>query len=61
MIRTSGEQRISNFLLYQLAYSELMFIDTYWPNFTTSELELCIDNYYKRQRRFGGLNDTKNS
>ncbi len=55
MIRTSGEERISNFLLYQLAYSELMFIDKAWPEFTGEDLELCLQEFQKRQRRFGGL------
>lgn len=53
MIRTSHEIRISNFLLYQLAYSEMMFIDTYWPDFSTDDLDSCIEEYNKRNRRFG--------
>jgi undecaprenyl diphosphate synthase len=53
LIRTSGEQRISNFLLWQLAYSELYFTDTMWPDFKPSDLRLAIDNYARRQRRFG--------
>ncbi len=54
MIRTSGENRISNFMLYQLAYSELYFTDTYFPDFTEKEYDLAIDEYNKRKRRFGG-------
>jgi len=53
MIRTSNEIRISNFLLYQLAYSEMIFIDRYWPDFSTSDLDDCIEEYNKRNRRFG--------
>lgn len=53
LIRTSGEQRISNFLLWQLAYAELYFTDTMWPDFKASDLRLAIDSYMRRQRRFG--------
>jgi len=52
-IRTGGEQRISNFLLWQLAYSELYFTDTYWPDFGVDELERAIFSYQQRERRFG--------
>ncbi|MAE03490.1 MAG: di-trans,poly-cis-decaprenylcistransferase [Porticoccaceae bacterium] len=52
-IRTAGEQRISNFLLWQLAYSELYFADCYWPDFDANAFELAIVEYYRRQRRFG--------
>ncbi|WP_293775718.1 polyprenyl diphosphate synthase [uncultured Oxalicibacterium sp.] len=52
-IRTGGEERISNFLLWQLAYSELYFTDTYWPDFDAEALELAIDSYRQRERRFG--------
>lgn len=52
-IRTGGEQRISNFLLWQLAYSELYFTDTLWPDFDRSALERAIDSYRQRERRFG--------
>lgn len=52
-IRTGGEQRISNFLLWQLAYSELYFTDTYWPDFDASSLDAAIASYQKRERRFG--------
>lgn len=57
MIRTSGEQRISNFLLWQLAYSEFMFTDTYWPDFTAEEFYELIHAYQKRDRRFGKIKD----
>ena len=53
LIRTSGEYRISNFLLWQLAYSELYFTDCLWPDFTTEELYKAIVDYQKRERRFG--------
>ena len=52
-IRTAGEQRISNFLLWQLAYSELYFANCYWPDFDAKALEMAADEYYSRQRRFG--------
>jgi undecaprenyl diphosphate synthase len=55
VIRTSGEQRISNFLLWQCAYSELLFIDNFWPDFTRQTLESAIASYRQRERRFGGL------
>lgn len=55
LIRTSGEQRISNFLLWQIAYSELYFTDVYWPDFSYDDLEKAIDSFNKRNRRFGGL------
>lgn len=54
IIRTSGEYRISNFLLFQLAYAELIFIDKPWPLFTGDDLLECINIYNNRQRRFGG-------
>ncbi len=53
MIRTSGEYRISNFLLYQLAYSELYFTDTLWPDFRKENLYEAIIDYQNRERRFG--------
>ncbi|MFT4752899.1 MAG: undecaprenyl diphosphate synthase [Salibacteraceae bacterium] len=53
LIRTSGENRISNFLLWQIAYSELLFIDKYWPDFRKSDLNEAIASYQKRERRFG--------
>jgi undecaprenyl diphosphate synthase len=55
IIRTSGEQRLSNFLLWQAAYSELVFTSTYWPDFDRAALESAIDEYRRRERRFGGL------
>jgi undecaprenyl diphosphate synthase len=55
IIRTSGEQRLSNFLLWQAAYSELVFVPTYWPDFDRAALESAIREYQQRERRFGGL------
>jgi undecaprenyl diphosphate synthase len=52
-IRTGGEERISNFLLWQLAYSELYFTDTYWPDFDTVALDEAIASFQQRERRFG--------
>lgn len=57
LIRTSGEQRISNFLLWQIAYAELVFVEEHWPDFTEDSLKKCIELYTKRERRFGGLLD----
>lgn len=59
LIRTSGELRLSNFLLWQLAYSEFYFTDVPWPDFRKEELERAIEAYNKRDRRFGGLTDNK--
>lgn len=56
LIRTSGEMRISNFLLWQLAYTEIVVTDCLWPDFNTEELLLAIKDFQKRERRFGGLN-----
>ena len=53
VIRTSGEKRISNFLLWQAAYAEFLFTDTLWPDFEKSDLEAAIDEYHRRERRFG--------
>lgn len=53
IIRTSGEQRISNFLLWQAAYAELVFVDTLWPDFTKRDLEAAIEEFHRRERRFG--------
>ena len=53
LIRTSGEQRISNFLLWQLAYSELVFVDTLWPEFSVKDFENAIAEYHGRERRYG--------
>jgi undecaprenyl diphosphate synthase len=55
IIRTSGEQRLSNFLLWQAAYSELVFVPVYWPDFDRAALEGAIAEYQRRERRFGGL------
>ncbi len=52
-IRTGGEQRISNFLLWQLAYTELYFTDTFWPDFDAAALDLAIESFRRRERRFG--------
>jgi len=55
IIRTSGELRISNFMLWQSAYSEIWVTDTYWPDFTKEEFARAIEAYQQRQRRFGGI------
>ncbi|MBQ0017101.1 MAG: di-trans,poly-cis-decaprenylcistransferase [Clostridiales bacterium] len=55
VVRTSGEQRISNFMLYQMAYAELYFTKTYWPDFDRKELELALIDYQSRNRRFGKI------
>jgi undecaprenyl diphosphate synthase len=55
IIRTSGEQRLSNFLLWQAAYSELVFVPIYWPDFDRAALESAIAEFRRRERRFGGL------
>ena len=54
LIRTSGELRVSNFLLWQIAYSEFYITDTLWPDFDKDELLKAVESYSKRQRRFGG-------
>ncbi len=53
LIRTSGERRISNFLLWQIAYAEMVFIDKYWPDFDEETLANAIDEFYRRDRRYG--------
>ena len=53
VIRTSGEIRVSNFLLWQIAYAELLFTDVLWPDFTADQFEICLDDFSARQRRFG--------
>lgn len=55
LVRTSGEERISNFLLWQLSYSEFYFTPTLWPDFSSKELDKIIENYKTRTRRFGGV------
>jgi undecaprenyl diphosphate synthase len=55
IIRTSGEQRLSNFLMWQAAYSELVFVSVHWPDFDKAALKAAIDEYSRRERRFGGL------
>lgn len=57
LIRTSGEQRLSNYLLWQLAYSEFYFTDVLWPDFTKEELIKAIEHYNSRDRRFGGVKE----
>lgn len=54
MIRTSGEMRLSGFLIWQLSYSEFIFLEKYWPDFDEDDLENCIEIYQKRHRKFGG-------
>jgi len=54
LIRTSGEQRISNFMLWRAAYSELLFVDKHWPAFTVEDLDMAIEEFNRRSRRFGG-------
>lgn len=58
VIRTSGEQRISNFLLWQAAYAEFVFTDVLWPDFARADLEAAISEFQGRDRRFGNLSDT---
>lgn len=55
LIRTSGEVRLSNFLLWQVAYAELLFVDTLWPDFDADTLAAAVETFGQRQRRFGGL------
>ncbi|RHW49673.1 isoprenyl transferase [Bombilactobacillus bombi] len=57
LIRTSGEQRLSNFYLWELAYSEMIFVDEYWPDYSVSNLERDLKKYSQRDRRYGGLNE----
>ncbi len=53
LIRTSGEQRVSNFMLWEVAYAELMFVDILWPEFRRTHFQQCLDDYAARERRFG--------
>ena len=55
MIRTSGESRLSNFLMWQLAYTEMIFSDVLWPDFTREHVYGAIEEYQQRNRRFGGV------
>jgi undecaprenyl diphosphate synthase len=55
VIRTSGEVRWSNFLLWQAAYAELVFVDTLWPDFGRTHLVAALEEYARRERRFGGV------
>ena len=58
LIRTSGEMRLSNFLLWQTAYTEFVFLNSYWPDFDRAALEQAIGEFRARERRFGGLSKT---
>jgi undecaprenyl diphosphate synthase len=60
LIRTSGEMRISNFLLWQLAYTELYFTDINWPDFTINEFHKALADFHSRERRFGKTSDQLN-
>lgn len=57
LIRTSGEVRVSNYLLWQIAYAEMMFVKCAWPDFSVEEFDACIDEFNHRNRRFGGLKE----
>ena len=57
VIRTSGEQRLSNFLLWQCAYSELVFVQKYWPDFREADLAAAVEQYARRKRRFGAVEE----
>ena len=57
MIRTSGELRISHFLLWQIAYAELIFTPVAWPDFDERALAECLEEYHRRDRRFGGISE----
>lgn len=59
LIRTGGEQRISNFLLWQMAYTELYFTDTLWPDFTAQDLQSALEDFAARERRFGATENAK--
>ncbi len=54
VIRTSGERRLSNFLLWQCAYAELVFLDVLWPDFCRADFEFALAEFSRRERRFGG-------
>ena len=57
MIRTSGEQRLSNYLLWQMAYTEFYFTEVCWPDFDKEELKRAVEAYQNRDRRYGGVKD----
>ena len=61
VIRTANERRLSNFLLWQCAYAEFVFVDELWPDFTNQVLDRCIEEYNNRKRNFGGRDEAKNS
>jgi undecaprenyl diphosphate synthase len=60
-IRTAGEKRISNFMLWQMAYAELYFTDCYWPDFDENAFQQAIEDYHSRQRRFGSREPENNN
>ncbi len=55
LVRTSGEERVSNFMIWQIAYAEMVFIDKLWPDFNREDFKHCVDLYYQRKRRFGAV------
>ena len=55
LIRTSGEVRVSNYMLWQIAYAEMLFVDCAWPEFDEKEFDSCVEKFNLRNRRFGGL------
>lgn len=55
ILRTSGEQRLSNFLLWQCAYSEFVFVEKHWPDFTRADFDAAVEEYFRRDRRYGGI------
>ena len=57
IIRTSGEQRLSNFLLWQVAYAELVFLDVFWPDFDQAHFNAALQEFSRRERRFGARKD----
>ena len=61
IIRTANERRLSNFLLWQCAYAEFVFVDELWPEFSNDVLNRCIEEYNSRKRNFGGRDETKNN
>jgi undecaprenyl diphosphate synthase len=60
LIRTGGDQRVSNFMLWQIAYAEMFFTKTKWPDFTVTEFRYIIEQISKRERRFGAITPTAN-